>query len=258
MGPFGLQWRRAREELSRTPCSEPVSLHRRGSRRQAHRPAPRLRLRSPAHSRSGSSAPITRSIAAAHRLASVARMRSLIVTICDGCIEKLRRPMPSRSSVNAGSPAISPHTLTSLLETIGAGDRLRDQLQHGRMPGVVEMGDGLVGAIDRERVLDEVVGADRDEVEVAQERRQHQRRRRHLDHRAELDRAVRAAGIVELLTRARQRLDRVAHLAQVRDHRDQDAHPAVRSRRAGSRAAAGETSPAPTGSSGSRAGRAPG
>ena len=37
------------------------------------------------------------------------------------------------------------------------------------MPGVVEMRDGLVGAIDRQRVLDQVIGADRDEVEVAQE-----------------------------------------------------------------------------------------
>jgi hypothetical protein len=31
------------------------------------------------------------------------------------------------------------------------------------------MGDGLVGAIDRQRVLDQVVGADRDEIEMAQE-----------------------------------------------------------------------------------------
>ena len=57
-----------------------------------------------------------------------------------------------------------------LLETIRAGDRLRDQLQHGRMPGVVEMGDGLIGTIDGERVLREVVAADGKEVDVLRKR----------------------------------------------------------------------------------------
>jgi hypothetical protein len=34
--------------------------------------------------------------------------------ICEGCMEKLRRPMARSNSVNSGSPAISPQTLTPL------------------------------------------------------------------------------------------------------------------------------------------------
>ena len=43
-----------------------------------------------------------------------AAQRCLTDAICRGCIEKLRRPIASSSSVKAGSPAISPHTLTPL------------------------------------------------------------------------------------------------------------------------------------------------
>ena len=43
-------------------------------------------------------------------------------------------------------------------------DRLRDQVQHGRMQRVVEVRDAVVRAVDRQRVLDQVVGADRQEV----------------------------------------------------------------------------------------------
>src|SRR6478672_7445066 len=64
-----------------------------------------------ATSRSGSSAARISGSDFAQRPASVPSTRSLIVGICDGCIEKLRSPMPSKSSVNAGSPAISPQTL---------------------------------------------------------------------------------------------------------------------------------------------------
>ena len=72
--------------------------------------------------------------------------------------------------MKAGSPAISPHTLTSLPELRWPRrSSAAHQLQHGRMPRVVEMRHGFVGPVDRQRVLDQVVGADRDEVEVPQE-----------------------------------------------------------------------------------------
>ena len=63
-------------------------------------------------------------------------------------------------------PAISPQTLTSLPSRAPLGDRPRDELQHRRVPRVVQMAHGLIGAIDRQRVLDQVVGAQRHEVEV--------------------------------------------------------------------------------------------
>ena len=42
----------------------------------------------------------------------------------------------------------------------GEVDGLEQQLEDGRMPGSYRWGNGLIGAVDRERVLDEVVGAD--------------------------------------------------------------------------------------------------
>ena len=45
----------------------------------------------------------------------------------------------------------------------------------------------IVAAIDGQRVLGQVVGADGDEVEVADQRRQRDRGGRHLDHRAEFE-----------------------------------------------------------------------
>ena len=47
------------------------------------------------------------------------------------------------------------------------------------------MGDLLVAAVDRQRVLDQIVGADREEIGFAGQRVGGQRRARHLDHRAE-------------------------------------------------------------------------
>ena len=61
------------------------------------------------------------------------------------------------------------------------------QREHGRVPGVVQVRHGFVGAVDGQRVLDQVVGADRHEVEVPQEAVKHQRGGRHLDHRADFD-----------------------------------------------------------------------
>ena len=138
--------------------------------------------------------------------------------ICEGCMEKLRRPMPS-SNFGEGSVslAISPQTLTSCRPR-APGDRQRDELQHRRVPRVVEMSHGLVGAIDRQRVLDEVVGAQRDEVEVAQERRHDQpppalRSSRRPRCRQRVDGRRR-----ELLFGARERVARRAAPRQVRDH----------------------------------------
>ncbi len=55
------------------------------------------------------------------------------------------------------------------------------------MQGIVEGRDLLVGTVDGQRVLDQVVGADRQEIEAAQEEADGERRRRHFDHAADLD-----------------------------------------------------------------------
>ena len=46
------------------------------------------------------------------------------------------------------------------------GDGLGHQAQHGRMQWVVQVRDRLVGPVNRQRVLDQVIGADRQEVEM--------------------------------------------------------------------------------------------
>ena len=107
--------------------------------------------------------------------------------------------MPSPNSTGAiiGSPAISPHTVTGMFAAFAAFATIADQPDQRRMQRLVEVRDVLVHAIDRHRVLDEVVRADREEVALGGEQVGGQRRRRHLDHDAELDVLVerRALGV---------------------------------------------------------------
>ena len=44
-----------------------------------------------------------------------------------------------------------------------------DTASHGAVKRVVEMRDRVVGAVDRERVLNEIVGPDRQKIELARE-----------------------------------------------------------------------------------------
>ena len=107
-------------------------------------------------------------------------------------------------------------------------NRVRDQRQDRRVQRVVEVGHRVVGAVDGEGVLDQVVGADRQEIEPPHENRQRERRGRDLDHAADLDVAlVGLAALVELLLRLAEERERLLDLVQVREHRQQDAHLAV-------------------------------
>ena len=112
--------------------------------------------------------------------------------------------------------------------------------QHRRVQRVVEVRDALVAAVDRERVLGEVVGADAEEVALARERVGDQRRRRHLDHDADRDRRVEGGPRRAQLApwRPRRSSRARAQLVERRDHRQQQPHVAARRSRAGSRAAA--------------------
>ena len=61
------------------------------------------------------------------------------------------------------------------------------QPQHGRVQRRVEIAERFVVAVGGEQVLDQVVGADREEVDRADEAGQRDRRGGHFDHRAERD-----------------------------------------------------------------------
>ena len=58
------------------------------------------------------------------------------------------------------------------------------------MQRVVQMRDLVIDPIDRQRVLDQVVGADREEVHALDEQRQGQRGGRDFDHGADRDQRV--------------------------------------------------------------------
>ena len=64
-----------------------------------------------------------------------------------------------------------PAVLRLIHLTIQAGikagmDGQVDQAQHGRVQRVVEVGDGLIAPVDGQRVLDQVIGADGQELQT--------------------------------------------------------------------------------------------
>ena len=83
-----------------------------------------------------------------------------------------RRPRPSSRRVSCTSPAISPHTAIGTFGLVGAPPiASASRRSTAGCSGIVEVRHRVVGAIDGERVLDQVVGADRQEVELARRTR---------------------------------------------------------------------------------------
>ena len=103
---------------------------------------------------------------------------------------KLRRPMPSSIRVSAISPAISPHTAIGIFAFAAWPMAEREQPNDGGMQRVVQVRHGLVCAVHGERVLDEVVGADRQEIELFQERAHREHGGGDLDHPAHRDGSI--------------------------------------------------------------------
>ena len=130
----------------------------------------------------------------------------------------------------------------------------RDQAQHGRVDRVGKVGDAGVAALGGHRVLHEVVGPDRQEVDLRGQRLGHQRRGRHLDHRPDLDRRRLLALGRERLAGLVQQALRRAQLVDLAHHREHDAHrPAPR--RAQRRPQLGEQRVGPGAATGAGRGR---
>ena len=123
---------------------------------------------------------------------------------------------------------------TAHAHAFACGTRLHDarvnETEHSRVPGVVEMGHLLIGAVDGQRVLDQIVRADGDEIEIAKERGQGQGRCRHFDHGAHLDLAKRFAGFNQLTPSVINVFQGLANFAQVAQHRDHDLDRAMHGR----------------------------
>ena len=98
-------------------------------------------------------------------------------------------PRPTSSVSSAGSDAISPQSDTgNPLPRRRAAHHL-DHPQNRRMQRLVQPRHALVGAIDGQAVLNQIVGADGEEVDLARQQIGRVRRGRNLDHDA--DRHVR-------------------------------------------------------------------
>ncbi|MPM60808.1 hypothetical protein SDC9_107662 [bioreactor metagenome] len=109
-------------------------------------------------------------------------------------------------------------------------DHVGHQAQHRRMHRVIQMGHRLVGAVDGQRVLHQVIGADRQEIKVFEEAAHHQRRRRHLDHGAHLQRAIGHSARVKFGAGHVELGERLLDLAHTREHGEQQVHRPVHRR----------------------------
>mgnify|MGYP003694148071 CR=1 FL=1 len=122
-------------------------------------------------------------VAAEHALLDLEQMRRMHGEVAQAHAQKHpRQPELARHFAADGD-----RTLPALLAVAMA---MRDQLQHRWMQGIVQVRHRVVGAIDGKRVLNQVVGADRQEVEPLRERADGEHRRRYLDHPANLDAGI--------------------------------------------------------------------
>ena len=101
---------------------------------------------------------------------------------------------------------------------MSAGNAQRDEAQHGRVQRIDLRGELRMASIHRERVLGQVVGADREKVRLPGKLLGHERRRRDLHHDA--DRRQRHTEPGRFF---RQDRLRVTQFAQHRNHRQHDA-----------------------------------
>src|SRR5271170_5397528 len=108
----------------------------------------------------------------------------------------------------------------------GAGDvdDLGDSRDHSRMERLVQVRNLGIVAVGGEQVLDQVIGADREEINLAREPRRQPHRRRHLDHDSHFDIGIVLEPFLEQLRlRLLQQLLGAAQLLEAGDHREHDA-----------------------------------
>ena len=135
-----------------------------------------------------------------HASRSSGAISALMAGIDAGGTDNSCTPRPTRIGTAAGPSASPPHTATPRAVAPRGLARRRDQPQHRRMQRVEPRRELRVPAVHRERVLREVVGADREEVDVPRERVGEHGRGRRLDHDAESTAAPRTPGAHAIAT----------------------------------------------------------
>ena len=119
--------------------------------------------------------------------------------------------------------------LTGIWKVAARLDDETHQPQNGGMGGIEQIVDRFVQTIDRQGVLDQVVGADRQKVHAACNRPRRQRRSRNLDHGADRQRVVIAKSLaVELTLELVNEREHGVQLVDTGDERQHQAHGADR------------------------------
>ena len=90
------------------------------------------------------------------------------------------------------------------------------------MQRLVHPRDAVIGAINRQAVLDQIVGADAEEVRFVSKQIDRQRCRRHFDHDADRHRWRRDAALFQRLDRVRHGLPRESELLHARHEGEHD------------------------------------
>ncbi len=85
--------------------------------------------------------------------------------IACGFMLNFSKPRPTRTGTIRGSAAISPHIETSTPRETARLISPGYQAEHGRISRFIEVRNKRIGAIDRQRVLDEIVGSDGHEID---------------------------------------------------------------------------------------------
>ena len=103
-------------------------------------------------------------------------------------------------------------------------------MQDRRMQWVVQIGHLLIGTVNGQGVLDQVVGADGQKVKVRQKHGHGQCGGWDLNHRADLERTIGHALRIELRASARQQSQGLANFFAVGQHGNEQIHLAMRRR----------------------------
>jgi threonine dehydratase len=86
-----------------------------------------------------------------------------------------RAAIAQRLTEERGAALIPPYDHLPVMAGAG-GNHVGDQAQHGGVQRVIQISDGLIGPVYRQGVLDQVIGAYRQVVEIAQKLLHHEGR----------------------------------------------------------------------------------
>ena len=183
----------------------------------AHGISPAFALARSARTAGASAASTARAASARHSASVRRRTASLIAGMAPGAAEVLQRPVRRAAALPPARTPAPAHRYRATRRAGGCAD-VPDQVQHRGMQCVEPLRQKRVRAVDRQHVLAQVIGADREEIRMRSQPRRVHRRGRRLDHDADLDVGVPAGTRRDLAHQRAHGLDfpRLVH------HRQQD------------------------------------